>query len=476
MLDKVRDYARKWQMLQKEDCVIAGVSGGADSVCLLFVLLELQKELGFDLVVAHVNHGLRGEAADADEAHVKNICKEKGIPCECYFEDVELFAKNRKQSTEEAGREVRRAFFEELLLKYKGTKIALAHHQNDNAETLLLNLARGTGLKGLGGIAPVNGNVIRPLLCVSREEIEDYLNSQGVSYCQDATNEEDDYTRNRIRNHVLPYLETEVNAKTAAHMNETMEQLRRVQGYMEEQMQQYKTRCVIKASGDEKTQNTNSYVVEAKIYEETPEVIKPMLLKSVLVDVCGREKDLEAVHLKDLQELFEKQVGRKLDLPYQMEAKRVYEGIWIGKKIPGTAMVQEKVWDLSQETCAFTVAGYRIRGEQIKATEMCAKECEKSHTKYFSCDIIKNGVTFRTRRAGDYITIHPDGRTQKLKTYFINEKIPQEERDRILLVADGNHVLWIVGHRVGCAYEVNVNTKRVLKIQVNKGESYGRDN
>ena len=476
MLDKVRDYARKWQMLQKEDCVIAGVSGGADSVCLLFVLLELRKEIGFDLVVAHVNHGLRGEAANADEDYVKSLCETLGVPCECYFEDVELFAKNRKQSTEEAGREVRKAFFEELLLKYKGTKIALAHHQNDNAETLILNLTRGTGLKGLGGIAPMNGHVIRPLLCISREEVENYLNSKGISYCEDATNKEDDYTRNRVRNHVLSYLEQEVNGKAVEHMNETMEQLRQVQAYMEEQMRGCKSLCVKEMTGGEATECTSGFLVQAQTYQDIPEVIKPMLLKSVLVDVCGREKDLEAVHIKDLQELFEKQVGRKLDLPYQMEAKRVYEGIWIGEKRSETEIIEEEVWDLSEEKREISIAGYQIQCEQMEAAEMCAKECEKSHTKYFSCDIIKNSVMFRTRRSGDYITIHPDGRTQKLKTYFINEKIPQEERDSILLVADGSHVLWIVGHRVGCAYEVKENTKRVLKIHVNKGESYGRDN
>ncbi len=476
MLDKVRDYASKWHMLQKEDCVIAGVSGGADSVCLLFVLLELQKELGFELVVAHVNHGLRGAFADADETYVKKLCEEKGIPCECYFEDVELFAKKRKQSTEEAGREVRKAFFKELLLKYEGTKIALAHHKNDNAETLLLNLARGTGLKGLGGIAPVNGNIIRPLLCVTREEIEDYLDALGISYCQDATNAEDDYTRNRIRNHVLPYLEKEVNTKTIEHMNETMEQLRQIQVYMDAQMQEYKCKCVIDLGQGTGENYEPGFLVQAQLYKEVPEVLQAMLLKAVLVDVCGQEKDLESVHLKDLQELFEKQVGRKLDLPYHMEAKRVYEGVWIGEKSTETKIVAEEVWNLDQAKQKFSVGGYEIFCEQIEATEVCTKECEKSHTKYFSCDIIKNGVTFRTRRTGDYITIHPDGRTQKLKTYFINEKIPQGDRDHILLVADGNHVLWIVGYRVGCAYEVNENTKCVLKIQVNKGESHGRDN
>ena len=167
MKDKVRNYMDKWQMLQSEDCVIVGVSGGADSICLLLLLSQLQKTIGFRMVAVHVNHGLRGLDADADEAYVKKFCEKLGVICEIYSADVELISKKRKQSTEEAGREVRREFFEKTMKKYGGTKIALAHHQNDSAETFFINLARGTGIRGLGGIAPVNGNVIRPLLCLS---------------------------------------------------------------------------------------------------------------------------------------------------------------------------------------------------------------------------------------------------------------------------------------------------------------------
>jgi len=234
MLEKVKNYVKKWQMLTEEDCVIVGVSGGADSVCLLLMLLEMRKEIGFDIVAVHVNHGLRGEEADEDEAFVKQFCVERDVLLETYFANIEDVAKERKMSTEEAGREVRRECFEQARIKYKGTKIALAHHQNDNAETFLFRLARGTGLKGLGGMAPVKDEYIRPLLCVARNEIEAYLREQGISYCADASNESDEYTRNRIRNHMIPYLETEINSKTIEHMSETMEQMRQVQDYLEQ--------------------------------------------------------------------------------------------------------------------------------------------------------------------------------------------------------------------------------------------------
>lgn len=463
MLERVRNYIEKWHMLKREDGVIVGVSGGADSICLLWILSKLQKDIGFRMIAVHVNHGIRGKEADEDEAYVKRICKELGVTCESYFADVELIAKNRKQSTEEAGREVRRAFFEQVLQESHGTKIALAHHQNDSVETFLINLARGTGLKGLGGIAPVNGNVIRPLLCLKREEIESFLEKEGISYCVDATNQSDAYTRNRIRNHVLPYLQEEINPKVVEHMNETMEQIRAVQEFLEEQLQEYCKVSVMEAE--------RGSIILADAYQQVPEAIKPLLLKKVLTEVCGKEKDLESVHVKQLQELFEKQVGRKLDLPYQMEGKRTYQGIHICLKEN-----QEKeelagvFFDVHQSEATYEVGGKRIR------CRVSADNIEKKHTKRFNCDIIKNNICIRTRRQGDYITIHPDGRTQKLKSYFINEKIPQEERERILLVAEGSHILWIVGYRTNPVYEVKTNTKRILEIQIDQGENYGREN
>ena len=468
MLDKVKRYAEKWDMLTNEDCVIVGVSGGADSICLLLMLLELQKEIGFDMVAVHVNHGLRGEDADADETFVKHFCREREVPIESYSVDLKSVASERKQSTEEAGREVRREFFEQARIKHNGTKIALAHHQNDNAETFLFRLARGTGVKGLGGMAPVKGRLIRPLLCVDRSEIETYLENKGISYCTDITNESDEYTRNRIRNHIIPCLVKQVNSQSVHHICETMEHVRQVQDYLEQQAEGYMKECVL--------HNKSGYLLAEDKYREMPEELKPLLLKKVLLLICQKEKDIEAIHLRKIQELFDKQTGRCIHLPYQMEAKRVYEGVEIYQKDAMTPGIPDEfLFDLEKMQATYLWGEKKICCRILNKMQIVGETLEKSHTKRFDCDIIKNSISFRTRRPGDYITIHPDGRTQKLKAYFINEKIPQEERDKVLLVADGSHILWIVGYRVNCAYQVTKNTNSVLEIHVDKGEENGRE-
>lgn len=468
MLKKIREYVMEWKMLEANDKVIAGVSGGADSICLLFVLLELQKEIPFELTVVHVNHGLRGEDADRDEAYVKEICRENGVVCVCYFENIELIAKKRKQSMEEAGREVRREAFYHTLETYHGTKIALAHHKNDNVETFLMNLARGSGLKGLGGMLPVNGNVIRPLLTVERREIEDYLKQRKIRYCTDETNKSDDYTRNRVRNHVIPYMEEQINSKVVQHIDEAMRQFRQMQEFVESQTEIYYKKTVLPRKG--------GFFVSLEDYRRTPDAVRPLLLKKVLKELTGQEKNITSVHLQSLMELFEKQTGRKLALPYQVEAKRSYEGIVL--KLQEKERTFESI-ELKPETGVVKTCewcGRKIQYRILENEERNTGYSEKIYTKWFDYDIIKDTVSVRTRKTGDYITIHEDGKRQKLKSYFINEKVPQEERDRIPLIAEGSHVLWIAGYRSSCAYRVSEHTKQILEIQIDKGENYGRKN
>ena len=206
IFEKVKRYADKHRMIAPGDTVVAGVSGGADSVCLFLMLCELAEEIDFHLAVVHVNHKIRPEAA-ADAAYVEELCKSRNIPFILEEKDVKEYAGEKHLSEEEAGREVRYQAFEEALGKYgscSGEKegqgrIAVAHNANDRAETMLFHLFRGTGLTGAGGIRAVRGHIVRPLLCLRREEIEEYLGKKGVFFCIDRTNLEDTYTRNRIR-------------------------------------------------------------------------------------------------------------------------------------------------------------------------------------------------------------------------------------------------------------------------------------
>ena len=448
MYENVRAYVRKKGMLEKRDRVIAGVSGGADSICLLCMLLDLAGEFDLDLVAVHVNHGLRGAEAQADEEYVKAFCSQRNVILEVYHVDVKAVAGERKLTQEEAGREIRRECFADAVRKHGGTKIALAHHMNDDVETLFLNLARGTGLKGIGGMRAVNGMYIRPLLCMKRKEIEAYLEKNSIKYCIDSTNLEDSYTRNRIRNHVIPYMEQHINEKTVEHTEELMEQMCTLQEYVEEQICSFYDKCV--------TEGADCAVIERKAYEEVPEALRAYLLQKVLNTVSGKEKDIRSIHIKSVLGLWEKQVGRRISLPYEMTAKRCYEGI--------------KIFIPTQRESQKREVKFRI----MERTGVMDTFPKNPYTKWFDYDIIESNVIMRTRCPGDYITIDDQGNTQSLKKYFINQKIPKEKRDQILLAADGNHIMWIAGYRQNQKYQVTEHTRRILEIQIDGGEKDGR--
>ena len=464
MVKKVAAFAAEYQMLEKGDKVIAGISGGADSVCLLLMLLELQKQIPFEVIVVHINHGLRGETARRDEEFVENLCRQYHLPIEICREDVELFAKKGKQSLEEAGRNVRRAAFQRILKKYGGTKIALAHHKNDNAETLLMNLARGSGLSGLVGIRPVSGKTIRPLLCLTRAEIEQFLLQKNMTYCVDETNASNDYTRNRIRNCILPLLETEVNEKAVVHMADTAGQLLKVYEYMEEQVETCYQNSVRREG--------HGLLFEEAPYKEMPDVFRGMIWKRMMREVSGKEQNIHKAHIESLSELMKKQVGRQVNLPYGMLAERCYEGVCISME-----KQRQKEGETESVDIDFRQDGNIRIGNQIlsyrtvnQMEERDVLQEEKVYTKYFDYDIMNCTVTVRTRRPGDYITIDGEGRTQKLKFYFINEKIPRQERERLLLLAEGSHVLWVIGYRRGHAYHVKPHAEKIIEISINKGE------
>lgn len=468
MLEKVENYIRQWKMLEKGDKVVIGVSGGADSVCLFLILEELQKKIGFEILAVHVNHGIRGEEAEADEVFVKELCEKKGIPCRTVSVNVPKMAAERRMSEEEAGRTARREIFEKEAKAWGGTRIALAHHQDDNAETFFLHLARGSGLRGLGGIYPVNGMYIRPLLCVGRKEIEAYLDEREISYCTDATNMEDTYMRNRIRNHVIPYFKEEINEKTVEHMNRSMDQLREVWDYMEHQMETAYQKCA--AWKGEKI------CVKEEAYNRQERLIRKMILRKALVLAAGHEKDLEQIHVEKLEGLFEKQVGKKLDLPYGICACRTYEGIELERKKKRPDEVEEeKKLDLKQVSGQIVYGKWEI-SYRIFEKEGCDRPIpKKTYTKWFDYGIIKQSVAVRTRRTGDFIVIDENGRRQKLKSYFINEKIPAAERAGIPLIAEGSEILWIVGCRQSKAYQVTEQTTKILEITINGGTLNGRE-
>ncbi|MCQ2507844.1 MAG: tRNA lysidine(34) synthetase TilS [Dorea sp.] len=459
MRDIVRAYIEEYHMLNPDDMVIVGVSGGADSVCLLRILRELQDEIGFDLHAVHVHHGIRGSYADRDAEFVWKLCKKLDVSCQIFYEHVPEYARIHKISDEEAGREVRKQIFARVKGGIWANKIALAHHQNDNAETVILNLARGTGLKGLGGISPVEGDVIRPLLCVNKQEIEDHLKSRRENYVIDETNYLDVATRNRVRHHVIPFLENEVNSGTVRHILETTNQMRKLAEFVEREVRKACDRCI--------SFEDDRWIVNRRAWVEIDEALRPYVLFEVLSRAAGRKKDLESVHIRLLGDLMKRQVGRKLQLPYHVVAVRTYEGIELF--VPKEGRIMEELTLKEAEDRGLICVRILENGPDLPPFP------KQSCTKRFDYDIVKNTVMIRHRKPGDYLTINLDGGTQRLKQYFINEKIPQKNRDKIWLLADGSQIMWIKGYRHSMQYQVTMETKRILEVTFLE-EDYERDN
>jgi len=445
MYQKFKAYVKEYHMLSEQDKVIVGVSGGADSICLLFMLLKLQKEMGFSIAAVHVHHGIRGEGADADERYVKEICAKQEVELFCFHENVPEYVRMTGCTEEEAGRNIRREIFEKVLKEQSATKIALAHHMNDNVETFLWNLCRGTGFTGLGAIRPVADEYIRPLLCLKREEIEEYLREQGIGYCVDETNSQDDYTRNRIRNHIVPYLEECVNTQAVSHIAETIENIRIFNEYVEKEVEKYVKSCVVCQD--------NKYILNKKEYEKIPEIFRKNVIYECLAKAAGMKRDIESVHVSSVEMLLDKQVGKKIDLPYGMQAFRIYEGVEIFRRT-----------DVGGEKNILKSDMPDVKIRVFERTSEMVTFPEKTYTKWFDYDIIKCTVEIRHRESGDYIAINKNGKTQKLKQYFINEKIPQNIRDKIWLVADGQEIMWIVGYRQNQMYQTTDKTTKIMEI------------
>ena len=454
MLKKVISYIEKNKILQDGDSVLLGVSGGADSVCMLHVLYSLREKYHLKLYVVLVNHGIRGSEAKRDADFVEQMAENLQIPFRVVTANIPEMAKEQKLSEEEAGRIFRYNTFEQVANEVGANKIAVAHNLNDNSETVLFNLFRGSRLKGLRGISPMRGQIIRPLLCCSRNEIEQYLQENNLSYCTDSTNKETDYSRNRIRLKLMPYIKENINQKAEYNIVNAAENLSQVYEYIYGEAQKA-YRIHVKDN------------VLLNSAEDLNVVILQEVVRMWILENTGRLKDIKANHVNIVIGLLSNQVSKKSELPYGLKLIKTYEGVKVllenneGKDSNGQTIIEDgKIFNTEKITVT-------VENESFDKSNIP----DLLYTKWLDYDKIK-GLTLRKRLPGDYIEISgsESGRSvkKKLKKYFIDNKIPQEERNNIWLLADGNHVVWIVGYRISEMCKVTDSTKRIIKITYNK--------
>ena len=468
--ERVYEYCRKYRMLQKGDGVVLGVSGGADSVCLLFMLFSLRGKLDLKLSVVHVNHGIRTDASE-DADYVRSLCEELDVPFYLFEVKIEELAKKRGCSTEEAGRQYRYEVFAEIMKKEQAQKIAVAHNRNDRAETMLFHLFRGTGLTGLAGIRPVREQIIRPLLCLDRGEIEEYLEEKGIAYRHDSTNDSDDYTRNKIRHHILPYAEQEIVPGTVASMNRTADILTETEYYIEEQVRKARSECVQELQGE-----IPGFRLDCPAFGALHEFMKKRLVLELLKELSPEHKDIATIHVEDVCVLFGREGNREIHLPYGIRARRQYEELFLERPESAytTYEFEEMVIrpeEITEEEKVFPLGrGRRIclRCIDLAKNPINLQDIpENQYTKWFDYDKIIGCLTLRNRRGGDYLTMRSGEALQhkKVKDYMITEKIPKMDRGQIPLLAEGEHVLWLVGYRISEYYKVDENTTMILQVR-----------
>ena len=441
LTEDVYEWIKRESLTEPGSCVLIGLSGGADSVCLALVLKELQARMNLKLLAVHVHHGIRGADADADAAFAGEFGRTHDIPVIIRRCDAPGYAKEHGMSLEEAARELRYGILEEEAEKAGADAIAVAHHQDDNAETILLNLFRGSGLKGLAGIPLRRGRIIRPLLCVGRRDIEVYLQENGESYCTDRTNEDVNFARNRIRCQILPKA-CEANAQAKEHIVKAGRIIGEADAYLRSQAE-----AVWDTAASEKYGEVNLLL---SAFCRLEPILQKYVVMLALEKLSSARRDIGAVHMEAVLALADKQVGREIHLPCKIKASREYGCIRISRGLKSESAGE---WEFIQDIFPYDPS------EKIP---------ENRYTKWFDYDKIVGTVSVRNRRAGDYIGILPKGSKKTVKAFMTDEKIPRRIRDEILLVADGSHILWIVGYRISEDCKVSEHTKTILQIQAIK--------
>jgi len=442
MLKTIRQTIKNYNMLTLGDRVLVGLSGGADSVVLLAVLMALREEFGITVCAAHVNHGLR-DAAINDEGFARRFCEERGIPFFAFQADVKGLASDEKLSIEEAGRKLRYKYLHQGLAKLGATKIATGHHADDNAETVLLNLFRGAGLKGMCGIPPVNGKIIRPLLEVSRKEIEAYAYENGIPFITDKTNAESDYSRNYIRNKIIPVIQAHFGETVATTMAKNALALRADEDFLETT-----AKTAFDMLNMQPMDAPTTITLPINELLSHPPALTTRIIRQAIATIRGEEAliNIQSTHIKSILDIAQGQTGREASLP-GFKALREYENL-IFHKHPQNP-TQGYSYPLSPGTPIMLYSA-----SITLSLQKPSKNQFDCCTQAFNYDKVEGVLELRTRRAGDKISLSGTG-TKKLQDYFTDTKTPKSQREQTLLLADGNNILWIMDkhNRTSAAYK-----------------------
>ncbi|WP_416334492.1 tRNA lysidine(34) synthetase TilS [Anaerococcus sp. DFU013_CI05] len=438
----------KYNLIDKNDTIIIGSSGGPDSQFLIYLLNEIKNEYNLTIILAHLNHLHRKEAS-FDEKLVIDTGEKLGLKVEVRKASMDEFAKVNKISPEDAGRRLRYEFFNDIASSYRNSKIAVAHNMDDQAETMLFRMARGTGLDGLAGMDYKNKNIIRPILSFKKSEILEYLKQNNISYAIDATNLENDYSRNYIRNEIFPKI-SEINPNAINNFFNLSDIIKNDLAIIDEVIDKKYKEIVI---------NEKDYFVkfDKEEFEDISYPIKTRLIRIAIFKLTGDTKNISKENIEDFINIENLQTGKKIikdKLVFQKNYNS-YELMVLNREQNDSVI---KKINLDEEIV--------FNGRKIKTSIVFEKKEKLKNIGYFDLDKISFPLTVRTRENGDKFRPLGMNHKKKLKDFFIDEKIDKSIRDQIPIILSNDDIIWIAGYRISEQFKVDSGTKNILKIEV----------
>ncbi len=454
MLQKIREFCRKETLLKQNDKVVVGVSGGADSVCLLRILCLLQDELELKIEAVHVHHGIRGDEAEEDLHFVEALCQEWKVPLRIFREDVPRLAREHRLSLEEAGRNARYRIFEEVREQLQYDVIAVAHHMDDLAETVLMNMVRGSGIRGMAGISPKRGWVIRPLLCIRKAEIEQWLIQEKILWQTDCTNLEAVYFRNRMRLNLIPQLEASGNERAVEHIAGVAADFSEADAYFMKEaarLLEERRQTLVYEDGIKKEIYRflipESVSLPCDLLQNSPHILAAYMVRQALTELNLGLKDISRTHIEEVLTLASRCGGKEVRLP-KCRVRLEYDRL---------------IFEQMKEKMPVRKFSVVFR---IFLADFTKKVPQNSCINWFDYDKINGNVQLRCRMQKDRICVKAGGSSKKLKDYLIDARMPLVVRERWPLLAMGGRILWIPGYRMDEDLKVNQETKVILEAEL----------
>lgn len=454
LLNRFNTFIRKQDLLKAGDRVLLAVSGGIDSVVLLDLCLRVRSWVDLTLAIAHVNHGLRGRLADRDEAFVRDLSRIQGLPFYSIKVNAKKYSKIQKLSPEEGAREVRFRFLESLLNRLEFDRLALGHQANDQAETILMNLLRGSGLRGLGGIRPKRDRIIHPLLFASRKEIESYAENQGLIFVDDASNRDRHFLRNKIRWDVIGKLEKLMGSRVVSSICRT--------GKLASETEEFLESMALKARRQITVSETSSEIVlDIPKFLHYTDAVQKTLIIQILEESFPQKRIRSSEILRILCLAEEGRSGGVVELENDVRVVRSRDDLAFVKKrpsLPQTPILVGQVVDLDD-------VGVRFRSSLFRKNEEDILFSKDSTVEYIDYDALTFPLALRSYYPGDWFIPLGMGGKKKLHDFFVDEGIPVYRRSSVPLLVGGENILWIVGHRIDDRFKVTEKTDRILKVE-----------